>query len=98
MLRNFILVALRNFRRQKLFSVLNMFGLALGLASAILIFLYVSDELRYDVIHPHYSATYRIGATWSNSDGRSFDNTESPGFWVKYLRCLLYTSPSPRDS
>jgi hypothetical protein len=45
MLRNFILVALRNFRRQKLFSVLNMFGLALGLASAILIFLYVSDEL-----------------------------------------------------
>ena len=86
MLRNFILVALRNFRRQKLFSVLNMFGLALGLASAILIFLYVSDELRYDVIHPHYSATYRIGATWSNSDGRSFDNTESPGFWIKYLR------------
>ena len=86
MLRNFILVALRNFRRQKLFSLLNMFGLALGLASAILIFLYVSDELRYDVIHPHYSNTYRIGATWSNSDGRTFDNTESPGFWVKYLR------------
>jgi len=86
MLQNFILVALRNFRRQKLFSFLNMFGLALGLASSILIFLYVSDELRYDVMHPHYNNTYRIGSTWSNSDGRTFDNTESPGFWVKYLK------------
>ena len=86
MLRNFILVALRNFRRQKLFSFLNMFGLALGLASSILIFLYVSDELRYDVMHPHYNNTYRVGSTWSNSDGRTFDNTNSPGFWVKHLK------------
>jgi len=86
MFRNFILVALRNFRRQKLFSFLNMFGLALGLASSILIFLYVSDELRYDVMHPHYDHTYRIGATWANNDGQTFDNTNSPGFWVKQLK------------
>src|SRR5436190_7144051 len=63
-----------------------MFGLALGLASAILIFLYVSDELRYDVMHPNYKNTYRIGDTWSNSDGRSFDNIESAGYFVKYLK------------
>jgi len=86
MLRNFFLIAFRNFRRQKLFSFLNMFGLALGLASSILIFLYVSDELRYDVMHPYYNNTYRIGSTWSNNDGRSFDNTEAPGYWVKYLK------------
>ena len=86
MLRNFFLIALRNFRRQKLFSFLNMFGLALGLASSILIFLYVSDELRYDVMHPYYNNTYRIGSTWSNNDGRSFDNTDAPGFWVKQLK------------
>jgi putative ABC transport system permease protein len=86
MLRNFFLIAFRNFRRQKLFSFLNMFGLALGLASSILIFLYVSDELRYDVMHPYYNNTYRIGTTWSNPDGRSFDNTDAPGFWVKQLK------------
>lgn len=86
MFRNFFLITLRNFRRQKLFSFLNMFGLALGLASSILIFLYVSDELRYDVMHPYYSSTYRIGCTWSNSDGRNFDNTDSPGFWLKQLK------------
>jgi putative ABC transport system permease protein len=86
MLRNYFLIALRNFRRQKLFSVLNMSGLALGLASSILIFLYVSDELRYDGMHPHFHNTYRIGSTWSNPEGRSFDNTEAPGFWVKHLK------------
>ena len=55
MIRNFLIIALRNFQRQKLFSLLNMFGLALGLASAILIFLYVSDELQYDVMHPYHN-------------------------------------------
>src|SRR5258706_1754447 len=86
MLRNFFLIAFRNLRRQKLFSFLNVFGLALGLASSILIFLFVSDELRYDVMHPYYNSTYRIGTTWSNNDGRRFDNTDAPGFWVKQLR------------
>ena len=86
MFRNYLLIAFRNFKKQKLFTLLNMFGLALGLASAILIFLYVSDELRYDTMHPDYKNAYRIGCTWSNSDGRSFDNVESPGFFVKDLK------------
>jgi putative ABC transport system permease protein len=85
MLRNYITVAFRNFQRQKLFALLNMFGLALGLASAILIFLYVTDELQYDVMHPHFENTYRIGCTFTNPNGQVFDNTTSPGFWVKHL-------------
>jgi putative ABC transport system permease protein len=86
MLRNYLLIALRNFKKQMLFSFLNMFGLALGLASGILIFLYVSDELRYDVMHPGYKNTYRIGSTFVNGDGQSFDNTDVPGFFSKYLK------------
>lgn len=85
MLRNYVTIAFRNFQRQKLFALLNMFGLALGLASAILIFLYVTDELQYDVMHPHYRSTYRIGCTFTNPNGQVFDNTTSPGFWVKHL-------------
>ena len=85
MLRNYITIAFRNFQRQKLFALLNMFGLALGLASAILIFLYVTDELQYDVMHPHFENTYRIGSTFTNPNGQVFDNTTSPGFWVKHL-------------
>ena len=86
MFRNYLLIALRNFKRQKLFSFLNIFGLALGLGSAILIFLYVSDELTYDIMHPAYKNTYRIGSTFKNPDGQSFDNTVSPGFFIKYLK------------
>ncbi|HMG69181.1 MAG TPA: ABC transporter permease, partial [Chitinophagaceae bacterium] len=86
MLKNYLLIALRNFKRQKLFSLLNIFGLALGLGSSILIFLYVSDELRYDVMHPGYKNTYRIGATFINPDGQRFDNTSAPGFFIKYLK------------
>ncbi len=86
MIRNYLLIALRNFQRQKLFAFLNMFGLALGLASAILIFLYISDELQYDVMHPYYDDTYRIGCTFTNANGQVFDNTTSPGFWTKYLK------------
>jgi putative ABC transport system permease protein len=86
MIRNYLIIALRNFQRQKMFALLNMFGLALGLASAILIFLYVSDELQYDVMHPHYSDTYRIGCTFTNPNGQVFDNTTAPGFWIKHLQ------------
>ena len=86
MIKNYLLIAFRNFKRQKLFSLLNIFGLALGLASAILIFLYVSDELRYDVMHPNYKNTYRIGSTFTNGEGQTFDNTDVPGFFAKYLK------------
>lgn len=86
MIRNYILIALRNFKRQKMFALLNMFGLALGLASAILIFLYVSDELQYDTMHPHYRDTYRIGTTFTNPQGQTNNNTTSPGYLSGSLR------------
>jgi len=95
MFRNYLLIALRNFKRQKLFSLLNIFGLALGLASAILIFLYVSDELRYDTMQPFYKNTYRIGTTFINPNGQRFDNTVAPGFFMRHLKDnrseVLYT-------
>ena len=86
MFRNYLLIAIRNFKRQKLFSLLNIFGLALGLASAILIFLYISDELRYDTMQPYYKDTYRVGCTFINPDGQRFENTVSPGYFIRYLK------------
>lgn len=96
MLRNYLVIALRNFRRQKLFSLLNIFGLSLGLACAILIFLYVSDELRYDTMQPYYGNTYRVGCTFTNPNGQRFENTVAPGLFMRYLKDnrseILYTS------
>lgn len=84
MIRNYLVIAWRNFQRQKMFSLLNVFGLALGLASAILIFLYVSDELSYDSMQPRADNTYRIGTTFVSPDGQTFNNTVAPGFMLKY--------------
>jgi len=86
MFRNYLLITFRNFKGQKLFSLLNIFGLALGLASAILIFLYVTDELRYDTMQPYYKDTWRVGCTFINPDGQRFDNTVAPGYFIRYLK------------
>ncbi len=48
MFQNYIKTALRNLLRQKLFSVINVLGLAIGLAACILIMLFVRDEYSYD--------------------------------------------------
>src|SRR5882757_7187422 len=48
MLKNYIKVALRNLQRNKLFTAINIFGLALGLATCLVILLFVQHELSYD--------------------------------------------------
>ncbi|MBC5772486.1 ABC transporter permease [Pontibacter sp. KCTC 32443] len=57
MLQNYFKVALRNLYRNKVYSAINIAGLALGVASCILIFLYVQDELSYE---KHFSKADRI--------------------------------------
>jgi putative ABC transport system permease protein len=48
MIKNFLKTAFRNIARNKLFSFLNIFGLALGMSASILIFFWVKDEISYD--------------------------------------------------
>jgi putative ABC transport system permease protein len=48
MIRNFLLVAFRNLRRNKAFSAINIVGLAIGIAACLLILLFVGHELSYD--------------------------------------------------
>lgn len=61
MLRNYIKIALRNIQKRKLHSILNISGLALGIASFIIISLYILNELRYDRYHEKADRIYRIG-------------------------------------
>jgi len=60
MLKHYILTSLRNISRHRLFSAINILGLALGLASFLIIFLYVHDELKYDTFHEDPEQVYRI--------------------------------------
>ena len=59
MLKNYIKIALRNLRRNKLYSSLNIAGLAIGITCCILILLYVQDELSYDRFHENADRIYR---------------------------------------
>lgn len=60
MFRNYILVTVRAFRKHKLYSFLNVFGLALGLTVVILIGLFVRFELSYDKFNEKADRTYKI--------------------------------------
>ncbi len=60
MIKNYIKIALRNLRRNKLYSLLNIAGLAIGITCCILILLYVQDELSYDRFHENADRIYRV--------------------------------------
>lgn len=65
MLKKYIKIAIRNLNRNKVFSAINIVGLALGLATCLLILIYVVDELGYDRYNKNYDRIYRIDADLS---------------------------------
>ncbi len=71
MFKNYLKIALRNLLKYKGYSLINIFGLAVGMASCILILLYVHDELSYDQHHEQAEQIYRVTREWFNSDGSS---------------------------
>ncbi|UCE65861.1 MAG: ABC transporter permease [Candidatus Zixiibacteriota bacterium] len=60
MLKNYIMVALRTLARHKMYSLINISGLAVGMTVFILIALWVTDELSYDKFHKDVNNLYRI--------------------------------------
>ena len=62
MLKNFFIITLRNLKRQKLHTFINIAGLAVGLTVCMLMFLYISFELTYDEFHENADRVYRINA------------------------------------
>jgi putative ABC transport system permease protein len=60
MFRNYLKVALRNLWKSKAFSAINILGLAVGLATCLLILLYVVDELSYDRYNEKADRIYRV--------------------------------------
>ncbi len=62
MLRNYLLTAWRNLIQQRIYSLINLLGLALGITSCLLISLYVQHELAYDDYHEKADRIYRISS------------------------------------
>lgn len=80
MLKYYIVLFVRNLKRQKLFSVINLLGLTVSIASTLLIYLYVSHEFNYDTFHPNSDRLYRVNQTfiWAENDNSQFSRT-GPG-------------------
>jgi putative ABC transport system permease protein len=80
MFRYALLLFIRNIRRQKLFSFINLLGLTISMASTLLIYLYVSHEFSYDRFHPLADRIYRVNQTfiWGEGDDHQFAST-GPG-------------------
>ena len=60
MFKNYFKIALRNFSKNKVFSVINILGFAIGLTCFILIAVFVIDELSYDKYPAHAENIYRV--------------------------------------
>ncbi|MFH1194891.1 MAG: ABC transporter permease [bacterium] len=60
MIKNYLLIALRNIKRYKGYSLLNILGLSIGVASCLFILLYIQFELSYDNYHKDADRIYRV--------------------------------------
>jgi putative ABC transport system permease protein len=69
MLYNYLKIALRNLRRHKVYSFINIFSLAIGIAICTLIFLYVRDEFTHDRFHAHADRIYRLYRVEQRTNG-----------------------------
>lgn len=69
MIRNYLKVAWRSIFRNKLTAFINIFGLALAMACALLIYLFVQDETSYDQYHANADRIYRVTRSFHSQEG-----------------------------
>ncbi|MHA7128209.1 ABC transporter permease [Algoriphagus namhaensis] len=81
MLKNYFKIAFRNLLKNKVYSLINIFGLGLGITCCFLIFNFVQKQLSYDTYHTNYDRIYRVihGSTEGGEDvsGQSYAD-----YWV----------------
>ncbi len=97
MLRNYIIVMIRNLFKNRVYSFINIAGLSIGIASSLLILLWVSDELSFNQFIPKHDRLYQV---WVNAhfDGRvnSWNSVPMPTYDAmktvdsKIVRSVVY--------
>ena len=81
MLLNYLKITLRTLLRNKVYSFINITGLSIGLAAAMLIMLYTKDEVSYDRFHEKSEHIYRIVNREVNPDGSEAQKGGNTGFF-----------------
>ena len=72
MFRNYLKTALRNLKRNKGYALINVLGLAVGIAASLLIFLVIQFETSFDNFHKKKDSIYRVGTEFHTQDGVSY--------------------------
>jgi len=72
MIKNYFKTAFRNLMRNKSFTIINVLGLAVGIAASLLIFLVMRYETSFDNFHAKKDHIYRVGSIFNTQDGISY--------------------------
>jgi len=78
MIRHYLTVAVRNIFRNKIFSVITSFGLSIGMATFVLILLWVMDEMNFDKFHKNIDQLFSIIEKQEYSEGQNFYTNNTP--------------------
>ena len=78
MIKNYIKIAWRTLTKNKVYSFINIFGLAVGIACCVLIALYVQNEWSFDEFHSKSDRIYRAWVQETTNNGREILNTATP--------------------
>jgi putative ABC transport system permease protein len=89
MIKNYLLLAVKNLRKQKLFSLINLLGLTVGITCCLMIFLFIMNEFSYDNFHKNGKYIYRVYRV-ANRDG---EKTNIPYLSAPYATALMTDFP-----
>src|ERR1700756_4059653 len=85
MLKNYFKIALRQFRKQKMYAAIKIGGFAFSIAACLLIALYIRNELSYDKSYPDTNRIFRVVGIYTNN-GTVNKGTEWPAPLAKALK------------
>ena len=78
MIKNYFIIAWRSLVKHRLFSFINIFGLALAMSVGMMVMIRVKDSFSYDRFHPHRAYTYRITSQITNPEKLSWELASTP--------------------
>lgn len=95
MFRNYVTVALRNLVKHRLYSAINIVGLAVGLAACVLILVFVRNELSYDRFFTGHERLYQVAIT-ANTPGRQPEKTSMT--MLPFARAMKESFPEVEET
>lgn len=86
MIKNYLKIAWRNLWKSKFYTLINISGLAVGLATSIMLLLWVQKELSYDKFHKEYADIYQLSSHFPADDGGTIVWTGVPAPLAVYSK------------